>query len=692
MKHFSLIMFYLIAAFAISCGSSSSNPTPVISSSSKAITAFSFTSPSATGVVTESSHTIAITVPYATDVTALVATFTTTGASVIAGSTEQVSGTTANDFTTAQTYTVTAADSSTQDYVVTVTIAPDSAKAITAFSFASPAATGVVTESSHTIAITVPNATDVTALVATFTTTGASVKVGSTVQVSGTTANDFTTAKTYTVTAADSTTQDYTVTVTALALVIDIYVSTTGNDTTGDGSITTPYLTISKAVTIARTSLDKFVIAVAAGTYNTSFTISIVNPESDGVKVYGGYNSDFSARDAVNRTNPTYQTKIVASGFNGYAVSINSADNAVFDGFTIELSITNTDMYYTYIAGENNTFSNNTITVTGTQTTSGMRRGLLATGDGYLIKNNIIDFSGATMTNTAYGMFYGIEAQTGTTIADSTGTVQNNTVKMPAWSGSANTANWAGIVVLANTISRTTVAKDNTIICTNPNNSGISFYGMRIQNHGNAGDKAYIVGNTITGAGLVAYSITGIETNTVLDTMIANNTIKMSSGANLAGYSGAIVWQNQGTGWVYNNTIDFNVNGNATFICGVAATSATGNPVVKNNIIVLSNTGTPTRFAGVGNPFAGAIATVTNNFIYTNKAEVLPFSYDVTNYYGTVNDPLLDADMKLQASSPTDAKTGGVNLYADSVYLQTDKGGAARPSTGAWAIGAYVAP
>jgi hypothetical protein len=50
--------------------------------------------------------------------------------------------------------------------------------------------------------------------VATFTTTGASVKVGSTVQISGTTARNFTNPVVYTVTAADATIQDYTVTVT----------------------------------------------------------------------------------------------------------------------------------------------------------------------------------------------------------------------------------------------------------------------------------------------------------------------------------------------------------------------------------------------------------------------------------------------------------------------------------------------
>jgi hypothetical protein len=48
--------------------------------------------------------------------------------------------------------------------------------------------------------------------VATFTTTGASVRVGATTQVSGTTPNNFTSPVTYTVTAADASTKDYTVT------------------------------------------------------------------------------------------------------------------------------------------------------------------------------------------------------------------------------------------------------------------------------------------------------------------------------------------------------------------------------------------------------------------------------------------------------------------------------------------------
>jgi len=59
-------------------------------------------------------------------VTALVATFTASaGSSVTVGSTIQVTGTTSNNFTSPVVYTVTAADISTQDYTVTVTVSND---------------------------------------------------------------------------------------------------------------------------------------------------------------------------------------------------------------------------------------------------------------------------------------------------------------------------------------------------------------------------------------------------------------------------------------------------------------------------------------------------------------------------------------------------------------------------------------
>jgi hypothetical protein len=182
----------------------------VAASSAKAITAFSLAG--VAGTIDEAAKTITVTMPSGTTVTALVATFTTTGANVKVGSTTQTSGTTANNFTNPVVYTVTAADTTSVTYTVTVTVALSSAKAITTFSLAGVA--GTINEAGKTIAVTMPSGTTVTALVATFTTTGANVKVGGAPQTSGTTANNFTNPVVYTVTAADTTSVTYTVTVT----------------------------------------------------------------------------------------------------------------------------------------------------------------------------------------------------------------------------------------------------------------------------------------------------------------------------------------------------------------------------------------------------------------------------------------------------------------------------------------------
>jgi formylglycine-generating enzyme required for sulfatase activity len=84
-------------------------------SSGKAITSFSFASLAVTGTITEATHTIAITVPLGTDVTALVPTITHNGESI-----NPATGV-ANNFTGSVTYTVTAEDATIQTYVVTVT-------------------------------------------------------------------------------------------------------------------------------------------------------------------------------------------------------------------------------------------------------------------------------------------------------------------------------------------------------------------------------------------------------------------------------------------------------------------------------------------------------------------------------------------------------------------------------------------
>ncbi|KGK28681.1 S-layer family protein, partial [Cellulophaga sp. E6(2014)] len=140
---------------------------------------------------------ISLTLPAATDVTALEPTVTHTGATV-----SPVSGV-AQDFTNPVIYTVTAIDASTQEYTVMVTVAPSDSKDIRAFSI--DGINGTITGTD--ISITLPSIIDVTALEPTVTHTGATVS-----PVSGV-AQDFTSPVEYTVTAADGTTQVYTITV-----------------------------------------------------------------------------------------------------------------------------------------------------------------------------------------------------------------------------------------------------------------------------------------------------------------------------------------------------------------------------------------------------------------------------------------------------------------------------------------------
>jgi hypothetical protein len=153
---------------------------------------------------------ISLTVPYDTLLTALVATFATTGVEVTVAGAIQKSGVTPNDFSSPVTYAVEAADGTSWSYTVIVSLGPSNEKEIAAYSLNGVA--GVI--GSATIDVSLPSSTDLTALVATFTTTGSSVKVDGVAQESGVTANNFSSPVTYTVVAEDGSTREYVVSVT----------------------------------------------------------------------------------------------------------------------------------------------------------------------------------------------------------------------------------------------------------------------------------------------------------------------------------------------------------------------------------------------------------------------------------------------------------------------------------------------
>ena len=128
MKKLYMLLAAVLLMVITGCGGGGGGggSTPVSLSSTKVITGFSLND--CFGMIDEAGKTIAVTMPLGTDVTTLVATFYTTGASVKVGSTVQTSGSITSNFSTTSqvTYTVTAADATTQDYTVTVTVSSSS--------------------------------------------------------------------------------------------------------------------------------------------------------------------------------------------------------------------------------------------------------------------------------------------------------------------------------------------------------------------------------------------------------------------------------------------------------------------------------------------------------------------------------------------------------------------------------------
>jgi hypothetical protein len=101
--------------------------------------------------------------------------------------------------------------------VVTVAVALNSAKALGVFIFTDPVAAGVIDQSARTVAVSLPYGADLTALVATFTMTGAVATVQGIMQTSGITPNDFTNPVQYIISADDGSSATYEVTVTTPA-------------------------------------------------------------------------------------------------------------------------------------------------------------------------------------------------------------------------------------------------------------------------------------------------------------------------------------------------------------------------------------------------------------------------------------------------------------------------------------------
>lgn len=183
------------------------------------------------GVIDPDNLTVSLTVPHGTDPGSLIANFSVdhVDSTVEIGGVTQTSGVTPNNFTfgSAKLYDIIPDTiGQTKSWSVTVYEAPDNANDLTAFNIPiaiNPALSGLTKEpivefDGTDINVTIlSNGIDLSDLIATFSSTGDSITVDGVPQQSAVTHNDFTAPVVYTVHAQDTTTKDYTVTVTAEA-------------------------------------------------------------------------------------------------------------------------------------------------------------------------------------------------------------------------------------------------------------------------------------------------------------------------------------------------------------------------------------------------------------------------------------------------------------------------------------------
>ena len=219
-----LLTVFILSAFT-GCGGGGSSDgdggNDPVTSSSKRLTEFGFTDPASTGVIDETAKTVTVNVPFGTDVTSLVADFSVSGVATTVNGVEQESGVTANDFEDPVAYTVKAEDNSTTDYTVTVIVGTSDAKEITAITIAGQISFNI---SGTDITVVMPSGADPSSLTPDITHTGASIN-----PASGT-AQDFTNSVVYTVTAADSSTIEYTVSLTFQGEVTKVFDFMTDGD------------------------------------------------------------------------------------------------------------------------------------------------------------------------------------------------------------------------------------------------------------------------------------------------------------------------------------------------------------------------------------------------------------------------------------------------------------------------------
>ncbi len=340
-------------------------------SSEKAILSYSING--VNGVIDAVNHTVTLTLPYGTDRSNLVATFTLSAAATAkVGATVQVSGTTSNDFTSPVTYTVTAEDGSTQDWVVTVNLtAASTEKDILTFTIAGQVSS-TIDAVAGTVTVVMPFGTNVTSLTPTIT-----ISQYATIDPASGVVQDFTNPVTYTVTAQDNSTKTWTVTVTVQDIPLTkIYSIQYTTDASGDSPLKLQQVRTKGVVTAVKTGSTTFNMWLqdSAKAWNGVYVYGVNNSlgtiaQGDSVEVIGTvdeYNNltEIKSVSYLNKINSgnTLPTPVdvtpaqaASEAYEGVLVKLNNVECTVADAGYGEFTVsdgTNTinvdDFLYKY--------------------------------------------------------------------------------------------------------------------------------------------------------------------------------------------------------------------------------------------------------------------------------------------------------------------------------------------------------
>ena len=218
-------------------------------------------------------NSVGLTVPYGTDVTNLIATFTLSdGATAKIGDVAQVSKETANNFTDAVIYTITAEDDSSQSWVVTVVsiAAPNNDATLSALTLSEGTLNPEFNPAVISYNVVLPSGTtDVPTVVVTTTTdSNASKKITQAKKLTGSEKNR---TATVLVTAEDGTKLTYEVIFSS----INVTISKTGSTTANQGDDITYTITYKNEGTFSATNV------VVTETYPVEVEYVSANPEPD---------------------------------------------------------------------------------------------------------------------------------------------------------------------------------------------------------------------------------------------------------------------------------------------------------------------------------------------------------------------------------------------------------------------------